>query len=92
MTRSNIHDRLTIKSIYPRDAFEVDSRRNAEIRTGILHGLKITSPPDANGNFGLCQASRHIGENSHVRNCTQIKSLKNQYFRFAEADGPRPRY
>ena len=45
MTRSNIHDRLTIKSIYPRDAFEVDSRRNAEIRTGILHGLKITSPP-----------------------------------------------
>ena len=27
-----------------------------------------------------------------VRNCTQIKSLKNQYLRFAGADGRRPRY
>jgi len=27
-----------------------------------------------------------------LRNCTQIKSLKNQYLRFAGADGRRPRY
>src|SRR6185312_5866962 len=34
----------------------------------------------------------HWVEALEVRNCTQIKSLKNQYLRFAGADGRRPRY
>jgi hypothetical protein len=62
MPEANIHDRLTIERIYPRDAFDRDTRRNAETKTEVLHGLRITSSPDANGVFSLARTSRHVAE------------------------------
>ena len=62
MPEANIHDRLTIERIYPRDAFDRDTRRNAETKTEVLHGLQITSSPDANGVFSLARTSRHVAE------------------------------
>ena len=62
MVQANVHDRLTVERLYPQDAFDHDSRLNAEIKTDTLHGVKIMSPPDANGKFRLARASRHVAE------------------------------
>jgi hypothetical protein len=62
MAQANINDRLTLERLYPREAFDRDSRLNAEIKTEILHGLKITSAPDETGAFRLTRASRHVAE------------------------------
>ena len=62
MPEANVHDRLTIERIYPRDAFDRDTRMNAETKTEVLHGLRITSSPDANGVFSLARTSRHVAE------------------------------
>lgn len=62
MPDANIHDRITIERIYPRDAFDRDSRMNAEVKAETLHGVKITSSLDANGKFSLTRSSRHVAE------------------------------
>ena len=62
MAQANINDRLTLERLYPREAFDRDSRLNAEINAHILHGLKITSPPDQTGTFRVTRASRHVAE------------------------------
>jgi hypothetical protein len=62
MIQANIHNRLTVERFYSQDAFDRDSRLNAEIKTDTLRGVKIMSPPDANGNFRLARASHHVAE------------------------------
>ena len=62
MVQANVHDRLTIERLYPRDAFDRDSRMNADVKTEILHGVRVMSAPDANGDFSLARASRHVAE------------------------------
>ena len=62
MGQANIHDRLTIERIYPREAFDRDSRLNSDVKTDTLHGVKIASKLDAGGNFRLARASRHVAE------------------------------
>ena len=62
MAQANVHDRLTIERLYPRDAFDRDSRMNADVKTEILHGVRVVSAPDANGDFRLARASRHVAE------------------------------
>jgi hypothetical protein len=62
MSKVNVHDRLTVERIYPPDAFDRDSRMNAVVKTEIVHGIRITSPPDANGTFSLARTSHHVAE------------------------------
>src|SRR5215211_161813 len=62
MGQANIHDRLTIEKIYPLEAFDQDTRQNAEIKATTLHGLKISSCPDSNGNFKIARGARHVAE------------------------------
>ena len=62
MAQANVHDRLTIERLYPRDAFDRDLRKNADVKTEILHGIRVMSAPDANGDFILARASRHVAE------------------------------
>src|SRR3954467_14386180 len=62
MAQANVHDRLTIERLYPRDAFDRDSRKNAHVKTEILHGVRVMSTPDANGDFILARTSRHVAE------------------------------
>ena len=62
MAQANVHDRLTIERLYPRDAFDRDSRKNAHVKTEILHGVRVMSAPDANGDFSLARGSRHVAE------------------------------
>jgi hypothetical protein len=62
MAQANINDRLTLERLYPREAFDRDSRLNAEVKAEVLHGLKITSAPDSSGAFRLVRASRHVAE------------------------------
>jgi hypothetical protein len=62
MPEANVHDRRTVERIYPPDSFDHDSRMNAVVKTEILHGIRITSPPDANGNFSLTRTSHHVAE------------------------------
>ena len=61
MPEANIqpHNRA---GVYPRDAFDRDTRRNAETKTEVLYRLRITSSPDANGVFSLARTSRHVAE------------------------------
>lgn len=62
MTSASIHDRSSVERLYPRDAFEADAGSNALAKTAVLHGLRILSGPDANGEFRLARASQHVGE------------------------------
>jgi len=62
MPEVNVHDRLTVERIYPPASFDRDSRMNAVVKTEIFHGVKITSSPDANGNFRLTRTSHHVAE------------------------------
>ena len=62
MPEANIHDRLTIERIYPRDAFDRDTRRNAKPRPRFCTASESTSSPDANGVFSLARTSRHVAE------------------------------
>lgn len=62
MQTANVHDPLSIESVYPRDAFDSDARQNARDKETVEHGVMILSKPDADGNFSLTRSKRHVGE------------------------------
>ncbi|QCN96899.1 hypothetical protein D3093_16445 (plasmid) [Azospirillum argentinense] len=62
MQTANIHDPLSIESVYPRSAFDADARQNARDKETVEHGVMILSMPDADGNFSLKPSQRHVGE------------------------------
>ena len=62
MTKASIHDRITLERLYPKDMFNRDSRLNAEATAVKLHGVKILSACDANGEFQVAPATRHVAE------------------------------
>ncbi|NUB26961.1 hypothetical protein [Azospirillum brasilense] len=62
MQTANIHDPLSIESVYPRSAFDNDARQNARDKEAVEHGVMILSMPDADGNFALKPSQRHVGE------------------------------
>ncbi|MGY0712557.1 hypothetical protein [Azospirillum argentinense] len=62
MQTANIHDPLSIESVYPRSAFDADARQNARDKETVEHGVMILSMPDADGNFSLKPSHRHVGE------------------------------
>ncbi|UKJ75746.1 hypothetical protein [Azospirillum brasilense] len=62
MQTANIHDPLSIESVYPRSAFDNDARQNARDKEAVEHGVMILSMPDADGNFSLKPSQRHVGE------------------------------
>ena len=64
MCRVNVYDRSAIERFYPRDAFDRDSRRNADARAAVWYGVSIVSSPDANGDFDLARASHHVAEHN----------------------------
>ncbi len=64
MCRVNVYDRSAIERFYPQDAFDRDSRRNADARAAVWYGVSIVSSPDANGDFDLARASHHVAEHN----------------------------
>jgi hypothetical protein len=64
MSRANIHRRNTLEQVYPADAFSHDAAQNGVAANELVRGVRILSAPDAVGEFGFEQASRHIVETS----------------------------
>ena len=64
MCRVNIYNRSTVEQVYPRGAFDRDSRVNSEAKAVVRHGVRIISSPDANGDFDLARASHHVAEHN----------------------------
>jgi len=62
MSTATIDDRASLERVYPRETFERDSRENARADVAVTHGLRILSPPDPSGVFGVMRAHQHAGE------------------------------
>lgn len=62
MSSATIDDRTSLERIYPREAFEQDSRENARADAAVVHGVRILSEPDAAGVFAVARARQHAGE------------------------------
>jgi hypothetical protein len=62
MPSANIHDRISIERVYPRDAYASDAADNDRHRIEILHGVRVTAAPDESGDFELQRAALHAGE------------------------------
>jgi len=61
--KANINDRRSIERIYPADAFAVDAAENQKQPANeLVRGVRIASPPDADGAFELDPAALHVGE------------------------------
>jgi hypothetical protein len=62
MPSAQLDDRGSLAAAYPREQFERDAARNAEVKRETLSGVVLLSAPDAAGWFEIDQASRHVGE------------------------------
>ena len=62
MSSATIDDRASLEQIYPREAFEQDSRENARADMAVVNGLRILSAPDASGVFQVMRTRQHTGE------------------------------
>jgi hypothetical protein len=62
MASARLDDRTSLSAAYPREQFERDAARNADIKTEVLSGVLLLSAPDAAGRFELDRATRHVGE------------------------------
>ncbi|AWB07033.1 hypothetical protein A6A40_18275 (plasmid) [Azospirillum humicireducens] len=62
MAKANINDRSSIERIYDRPSFERDAAANARSKATIVHGVKILSAPDADGQVEISRASHHVAE------------------------------
>jgi hypothetical protein len=62
MAQANVNDRNSIERVYPPDAHARDAAENDRSRIEILKGVRVTSAPDADGNFALEPAAQHAGE------------------------------
>lgn len=62
MSQANVNDRSSIERIYPREAFDRDYGVNSRAKAEVMHGVRITSPPAADGSFELVRGSRQVGE------------------------------
>ena len=62
MASARLDDRSSLSTAYPREQFERDAARNADIKTEVLSGVLLLSAPDAAGRFELDRATRHVGE------------------------------
>ena len=62
MSRANINDRSSLERLYPRNVWAQDAGRNADAKAEVLHGVRIASPVDENGDFDLVRASHHVAE------------------------------
>ena len=62
MATVNINDRASVEAIYTVNTFEHDAARNARGEAAVLHGLKILSEADADGNMDLLPAAQHVAE------------------------------
>lgn len=62
MARARLDDRASLSAAYPREQFERDAARNADIKTEVLSGVVLLSAPDESGQFQLDGATRHVGE------------------------------
>ncbi len=86
MSRANIHDRSTLEQLYPRNVFEQDAARNAEAKAQVLHGVRIMSPPDEQGDFDLAVMSKHVGEADPESDTTFLAPvLQRSYDALAES-------
>ncbi len=62
MSRANINDRSSLERLYPRDAWAQDAGKKADAKAEVLHGVRIASPVDENGDFDLVRASHQVAE------------------------------
>src|SRR5882724_4747541 len=62
MPSANIHRRDTIERIYPPDAFASDAAQNGQVTNQLVHGVRILSAPNAEGDFDFERAIHHVGE------------------------------
>ncbi len=62
MSRANINDRSSLERLYPRNVWAQDAGRNADAKAEVLHGVRIASPVDENGEFELVRASHQVAE------------------------------
>jgi len=62
MAIANIHDRGSIERAYPPDAYAGDASANERRRPAVLKGVRITSAPDAAGDFAIERATQQVGE------------------------------
>jgi hypothetical protein len=64
MKTVNINRRDSIEGFYPRDAFDHDARQNSEAKITVLHGIRILSAPDENGDVQVARTRHHVSENA----------------------------
>jgi hypothetical protein len=62
MAKANIHDRESMGRVYPPEAFARDAGQNDRQKIELLHGVRIGSAPDQDGDFDLEPASLQAGE------------------------------
>jgi hypothetical protein len=62
MAKAKIDDRAALERIYPAEAFAADSAQNDLASSTVLHGVRVLSAPDDNGEFDLEPGSRQVGE------------------------------
>lgn len=62
MAKANINDRSSFERIYDRHTFEQDAASNARSKATVVHGVKILSAPDADGQVEISRASHHVAE------------------------------
>jgi hypothetical protein len=62
MANATLDDRASLSAAYPREQFERDAARNADVKAEVLSGVLLLSAPDAAGLFQLDRATRHVGE------------------------------
>ncbi len=62
MSTARINDRSSLERVYPREAFEQDSRDNARADASVIGGVRILSAPDEAGAFAIARARQQVGE------------------------------
>jgi hypothetical protein len=62
MAKANIRDRQSIARIYLPDDFASDAAQNGNVTSQILRGVRVSSTPDATGEFALERAMQQVAE------------------------------
>jgi hypothetical protein len=77
MAKANIHDRTTLKRVYPPEAFSDDAARNSAASPEIVRGVRLLRGPDAAGEFEFEPGSRAVGEMPSAAFLAPYRSVPN---------------
>jgi hypothetical protein len=95
LSRANVFNLNTIETIYPEKVWQQDAARNSAGKTSLLRGVLIRSNPDADGQFRMSRATRHVGEQKQKKGQNAVflcPYMGGEYHRFAPAAGVHGAY